>query len=55
MQDATGNCRVGMLGGREYSACLGGLDWNFSAETDTGGDALLDNQTDLNGSNSTGS
>ena len=52
MQDAIGNRRVGMLGGREYSACLGGLNWNFSAETATGGDAFLDTQNDLKGSNS---
>ena len=52
MQDATGNRRVGMLGGREYSACLGGLDGNFSAETATGEDPLLDNCNDLKGSNS---
>ena len=53
MQDATGNRRVGMLGGWEYSDRLGGLDWNFSAETATGGDAFLDTQNDLRGGNST--
>lgn len=52
MQDAIGNCWIGMLGGREYSACLSGLDGNFSAETATGGDAFLDTQNDLRGGNS---
>ena len=52
MQDATGNGRVGMLGGSEYSDRLGGLDWNFSAETATAGDAFLDTQNDLREGNS---
>ena len=49
MQDATGNRRVGMLGGREYLVRLGGFDCNFSAETAPRGHTLLDSRIDLRG------